>query len=126
MSGHSSHGPGHSEDFHFRPVLFLVPISMLLLVLYVVTVGLWSSSALTNEMNKKQAEGAEPMRTQLVSLRLHEDSVLTEYRWKDKENGVVQIPVARAMELMLQEAAHSADTVKTVLKTNQAAKQKKK
>ena len=38
----------------------------------------------------------------LAALRRREDAVLNNYRWIDKQQGVVQIPVERAMELMVK------------------------
>lgn len=39
----------------------------------------------------------------LASMRAAEDRALTGYRWIDKERGVVQLPVDRAMDLLLEE-----------------------
>jgi len=45
-------------------------------------------------------------------LRLAENEqqvILTEYRWIDKEKGIVRIPIDRAMDLMLAEAKKGGD-----------------
>lgn len=39
-------------------------------------------------------------RQELQALRLREDAELNQYAWIDRSNGVVRIPIERAMELM--------------------------
>ncbi len=41
-------------------------------------------------------------RLEIAELRQREDRILTSYDWVDQEAGVARIPVARAMELLLQ------------------------
>jgi hypothetical protein len=43
----------------------------------------------------------------LASLRLEEDAVLHNYAWVDREQGIVRIPIARAMELLVQKGLPS-------------------
>ncbi len=38
----------------------------------------------------------------LMELRAAEDSVLSSYGWTNKDSGFVRVPIARAMELLLQ------------------------
>jgi hypothetical protein len=38
----------------------------------------------------------------LKQLRATEEALLTTYGWADRENGVVRIPIDRAMELLLE------------------------
>jgi hypothetical protein len=38
----------------------------------------------------------------LSALRLEEDAILDNYAWVDREHGIVRIPIARAMELLVQ------------------------
>ena len=40
----------------------------------------------------------------LRSARAEQSTLLNEYRWIDRENGVVAIPIERAMELVVDEA----------------------
>lgn len=40
----------------------------------------------------------------LIILRSHEDSVLTNYKVLDEENGIYQIPIERALELVAEDA----------------------
>lgn len=47
-------------------------------------------------------EGAAEAVIALAAQRAREDAVLNHYKWLDAEKGVVQIPVARAMEVMVE------------------------
>jgi hypothetical protein len=38
----------------------------------------------------------------LMALRREKDAMLNEYRWIDRERGIVRIPIERAMELVVQ------------------------
>jgi hypothetical protein len=43
-------------------------------------------------------------RRDLQVMRAEEDSVLGSYGWIDRQAGIVRIPIARAMELLTQQA----------------------
>ena len=45
-----------------------------------------------------------------ASLRKSEDVKLNEYQYVDKENGIVRIPVERAMQLMVEEKGAAPKT----------------
>lgn len=46
---------------------------------------------------------ADPQ-AELVELRAREDLILGSYSWVDKESGVAQVPIERAMELLVATA----------------------
>ena len=50
-----------------------------------------------------EAEKAEVRLKNLADLTADNERILTQYRWIDKSKGVVGIPIARAMELVLPE-----------------------
>lgn len=50
----------------------------------------------------------EGRRAHLDELRAHEQAVATSYAWIDKNKGIVQLPIDRAMQLTLQELAAGA------------------
>ena len=54
----------------------------------------------------------------LVRLRASEDSVLLSYGWINRDSGVVRIPVARAMEILIERGLPTAG-VKVKEKRNQ-------
>lgn len=41
---------------------------------------------------------------ELVELRTREDLILESYAWVDKEAGIAQVPIGRAMELLVETA----------------------
>jgi len=47
-----------------------------------------------------------PVSEDLRNLRIQEDQELNTYKYLDRNTGTVQIPIARAMELMAQESAN--------------------
>jgi hypothetical protein len=49
----------------------------------------------------------------LAELRRHEDEALTHYRWVDRREGVVQIPVDRAIEILTERGLPEPPPVKS-------------
>ncbi len=49
------------------------------------------------------ADRAEERRKNLVTVRAETDQALKNYAWQDQGKGLVRLPVARAMEVALQE-----------------------
>ena len=109
MSGHSSHsGPGHeTTDVTFNQGIWLIPLSMILLITYVLVCLFGATSSLSREMARKQTMGAEAGHEALAAFRAHEDSSMHEYGWMDKDKGMVKIPIEHAMEMMAKEAAQT-------------------
>src|SRR6266849_10240420 len=96
-----NHGGAYeTQDFSFNRAIWIIPVSMVSLVIYVGICWFGATAALTHEMARKQAQGAEPMMKPLHQFRAHEDSGMHSYRWKDKDKGMVQIPIERAMEIL--------------------------
>ncbi len=52
------------------------------------------------KMNKEISEGTK----ELQALKAHEEAELSKFGWADKSAGKVQIPIERAMELVIIEA----------------------
>ena len=46
---------------------------------------------------------------ELVELRAREDLILESYAWVDKEAGIAQVPVGRAMELLVEAGGSRED-----------------
>ncbi len=111
----SSHGAGHeTQDFTFNRVIWMIPVAMLLLLIFVFIVWSAATASLTHEMRAKQTEGADSLAEVYHAFRAQEDSMLDNYAWKDKANGIVQIPIQRAMEIMAQRAAQAHDSTPEV------------
>lgn len=47
---------------------------------------------------------------ELRKLRAEEDAVLSSYAWVDRANGVVRIPIARAIDLLVERGLPAPDT----------------
>lgn len=104
MSGYESRGAeGHeSGDFTFNCTLWLIPASLILMVVFVVVCWLGATASLTREMELKQTLGAEAVSVPLNAFQAQEDSSLRAYGMKD--GGMAQIPIDRAMKLMVMES----------------------
>jgi len=60
------------------------------------------SVAKEKEVYKKVSQ---PQSTELQQLHAYEDEILNSYSVIDEEKGVYQVPIDRAMELLVQEAS---------------------
>jgi hypothetical protein len=96
-----------SEDTHLEPDK---PKNVRLLVMIVVTIGalivsvvlivqFWNFT-IQAEVDRKQQR---PVASALANLRASEEGRLTNYEWANQTEGVVRIPVARAIELTLRD-----------------------
>jgi|WetSurMetagenome_2_1015567.scaffolds.fasta_scaffold1072634_2 hypothetical protein len=104
MSGYASRGVDSHEsgDFTFNCTLWLIPAGMILLAVLVVVCWLSATASLTREMERKQTLGAEAVSVPLSAFQAQEDSSLRSYGMKD--GGMAQIPIDRAMKLMVMES----------------------
>ncbi|MDQ3002585.1 MAG: hypothetical protein M3Y08_15150 [Fibrobacterota bacterium] len=101
---HSENGGHEMSDFSWTTVLWLLPLSVILLVTFFAVCILWFKGAASKELIEKQAEFTT---SQLNELRVKEGETLNQYKWLDKDKGRVQIPISRAMELMAKENQNS-------------------
>jgi type II secretory pathway pseudopilin PulG len=62
--------------------------------------GAWVRDRLRTEQQVKVVEAVSPA---LEDYRREQADLLGNYDWVDQENGVVQIPIERAMELVAEE-----------------------
>jgi hypothetical protein len=103
-------------DVRPRPLIFsalLLALAVALVCVFLIWFfGLLEGSAKRHDPQLSPLIGAQsppPPRLQtdpsndLDRMRAAEDRALTGYRWIDKERGVVQLPVDRAMDLLLEE-----------------------
>lgn len=97
----------HGDEFDFEHqepktnliALLLVSSCVILVVIVVLLQGFYD---FTRALKVSRTESA-PFE-QIQKLRADEEQKLTGYRYVNKESGVVQIPVERAMQLMVEEA----------------------
>lgn len=99
---HPSSNMGHeASDFSWTTVLWLLPISVIVLVLFTFVSLYWFRGAKTGHVNLKETQFST---AELKLHRAQESEILNSYKVLDKEAGRVRIPIARAMELVVQES----------------------
>jgi hypothetical protein len=77
-------------------------VSVLIVVAVVVLISAWFHRAYQAEVDVKQIL---PPSQDLRKVTLDQQSELNRYGWIDEEQGVVAIPIERAMELVVRESA---------------------
>lgn len=122
--GHDSHGfptmpatEHHAGETTNTKVILLIGVGLLAAVAIIMLLMVLLVSSLT-ERNAKRDVTLSPLvvvpapstsprlqvdeRLEIAELRQREKQALTSYDWVDKEKGVARIPVARAMQLLLE------------------------
>ncbi len=100
MPHHSDNGGHEMSDFSWTTVLWLIPLSVIILVSFFYVCIVWFQGAKDSELAVKQGEFVT---SELNALHAKESETLGSYKILDKDKGRYQIPIARAMELMAQE-----------------------
>ena len=126
MSQAKSHGPvsaphGHpgyeTRDLPARPVVVSLVVGTLVIVL--IFVAMYALTAAFGEYVRRTAPPPNPLAAaapkeppaprlqpapakDLAELRAWEDGLLHGYAWVDKTNGIVRIPIERAIELVAE------------------------
>jgi hypothetical protein len=91
----------HDDTKNIRIVVF-AGVGLIILVVLLVWLRSYfflvrNETVYTNVLSVKNPK--------LVELRAREDAQLGSYAWVDKEKGIVQIPIDRAMELVVRESS---------------------
>jgi hypothetical protein len=111
MSHHDSHdsnaqghAPGAHEktDGNYSAGIWLIPVSLVIVLAFALTVYFLTASAATREIEAKRLEGVEAPRAQLLALRAHEDSLLNQYGLDTA--GRARIPVDSAIKILAARA----------------------
>ncbi len=97
---HSENGGHELSDFSWTTVLWLLPISVIIMLVFFAVCIYWFKGAKDHEIAHKQAEFVP---AELKAYHAQEDEILTSYKILDKDKGRIRIPIARAMELVAQE-----------------------
>lgn len=97
---HSENGGHEMSDFSWTTVLWLLPIAVIVLLVFFGVSIAWFKGAKDKELDAKQAAFVT---TELNQLHAKEHEILTQYKIVDKATGRFQIPIKRAMELIVQE-----------------------
>ena len=97
---HHSPNMGHEmSDFSWTTVMWLIPISVVILVGFTLVCLYWFRGFKDAEI----AAGSNFPTSELNILRAKENEILSQYKGRDKDKGRIQIPIARAMELVVEE-----------------------
>lgn len=100
--GHGAHGAHETQDFEFTHLLWIIPASIVLLVVYTTVCLLGYRGAASEEMIRKHSILAD---TTSKAFFAKEKEILSSYGWQDKEAGKVRIPVKQAMDLVVSDYA---------------------
>jgi hypothetical protein len=125
--GVDAHGSFEHQDLSPKGVLyFFLGLGVFMVVIYFIAFGIYHVLNAADQANQKTMSPMvapkadtravtpsdihafpdprleEHERTQLRSFIEDEDGKLATYNWVDKDKGVVQIPIERAMELIVQ------------------------
>lgn len=100
MPHHSENGGHEMSDFSWTTVLWLLPLSVIVLLVFFYVCIFWFKSAKDNELAQKQSQFQTP---ELNEYHAKESEILNRYKVLDKDKGRVQIPIALAMELVARE-----------------------
>ena len=127
IRNHADHGSYEHEDLSATGVIyFMIGLAVLVVIIYFIVFGMYhfldtaekahqpamspmvtpqaDTRIVTHENTQAfpQPRLEENERTQLRQIIEKEDGTLATYNWVDKEKGVAQIPIDRAMDLLVQ------------------------
>jgi hypothetical protein len=97
--------PRPQDDLKAGPVVLVGIVSVILTFVAIVAISvLFLRGQEAETYNKSKSVAPDELR------RLRNDQLLTlaEYRWVDQKKGIVRIPIDRAMEIMVREAAEKS------------------
>ncbi len=97
---HNEHSGRDATEPHSGTIWIYTVITLLFLGVVQIVGHYAFLSAKDSEHARKQAYVVPSRDLQLINLQGAEQ--MQQYKWLDKEKGIVQIPVSRAMELLIQ------------------------
>lgn len=103
----ADHVPTEAEGFdHGEPNSAMIGIvgGAIVLVVVVVILAITYLYDFAHDSQVDQVVG-RPVWTELLDLRAHEDADLYQYKYIDRNTGAVRLPIDRAEELLIKEAA---------------------
>ncbi len=78
----------------------------LLVALAIIALAQYVGFGMQDELERKVLARPNP---QLMALRAREGQLLSRYQWVDRKQGIVRIPVERALELTLRDWKQGAE-----------------
>ncbi|MGD1276989.1 MAG: hypothetical protein ABR964_07185 [Tepidisphaeraceae bacterium] len=95
------------QEVNVPLVLTIGIVSGVLLVVMIIGTEAWYRS---EEQSEIAAKAREYPYQPLIDLKASGSKRISEYRWVDRNNGVVAIPIERAMQIMVQTQGHFPST----------------
>ena len=120
---HSTNGSGHEHREANLKIIVWGAIGLLVSTV-IVMILMWGMFNVlkTSELKQANEQAPSPLATpgqlppeprltarpyeELQNLRAHEDAVLNHYGWQNQKNGIVHIPIDKAMDLVAQRAPY--------------------
>jgi hypothetical protein len=99
QTNHAQHDEHEPTDFNWTLILWSVPFAAIVLVVFTLTCLFFFRGYKDDAILAK----AGFVTTDLNRLRVSEQEVLSQYKVLDKDSGRIQIPITRAMELVVAE-----------------------
>lgn len=106
-SKHQSEPGYEKRDLNVRLIVLVALIALILLAASVYVVDEFFQISKEEQVEKVVLQ---PVSAQLRELRSHEDEVLSAYKVIDAANGIYQIPIDRAMEILANRAYQNSTT----------------
>jgi len=108
MSDVDRHDHAAAKDADPKTLTTIVVGAVGVILLFVTIMGLEVLYYRTSEAESLRKFGSEEPQ-ELRRLRSEQLEQINAYRWVDRENGIVAIPIDRAMELLVEESKKSGD-----------------
>lgn len=120
---HSTNGSGHDHtEANLSYVIWGgVGLALSMLIIMALVWGMFNVLKTTEQTDANQ-QALSPLATpgqlppeprltakpyeELQNLRSHEDQVLNHYGWQDQKNGIVHIPIDKAMDMVAQQGPY--------------------
>ena len=120
---HSTNGSGHEHrEANISIIVWsIVALAVATLIIYALVWGMFNVIK-TADQKESHDQAASPFATpgqlppeprlqvrpweELQVLRAHEDDVLGHYGWQDQKNGIVHIPIDKAMDMVAQQGPY--------------------
>ena len=95
-------GATTNPDPESRSTFYVMTLGIIAVALTVILLEILFYRSTEAEFVRKDLAAGFP---EVEALRESEGRVLREYRWIDREQGILAVPIARAIELLAEEAA---------------------
>lgn len=116
MDAAGAHSP---DDIDVRRILVAGAIVVATIIIAVIAAALvrnglsgWFGASASPQVPRPPAVDGPALQptpaTDLEALRAEKRRMLNEYRWLDREKGIARIPIAQAMQRVVQDAARGA------------------